>query len=68
MDDRKKNAFKLGVTVLVILAVLTVVEYLAASFKFNWAWLMFLIAIAKAYFVVNHYMHFPRLLKAEEEH
>ena len=68
MEEKKKNAYKLGVTVLVILAILTAIEFAVASFKFNWAWLMFGIAILKAWFVVQNYMHFPRLFGKEEGH
>jgi len=68
MDKKKKNAFKLGITVLIILAILTAIEFTVASFKFNWAWLMFGIAILKAYFVVTNYMHLPRLFTEEEGH
>ena len=68
MDEKKKAAFKLGVTVLIILAVLTVIEFTVASFKFNWAWLMFGIAILKAWFVVTNYMHIGRVFSNEEGH
>ena len=66
MDEKKKQAYKLGVTVLIILAVLTMIEFTVASFKFNWTWLFFGIAILKAWFVIRNYMHLPRLFNEEE--
>ena len=68
MEEKKRSAYKVGVTVLVILAVLTVIEFTVASFNFNWTWLMFGIALLKAWFVVQNYMHLPRLFKQEEGH
>jgi hypothetical protein len=66
MNVSKKNAYRTGLTVLLILAVLTVIEFALASFSLNWAWLLFLVAILKAWFVVQQYMHLPRLFSGEE--
>lgn len=68
MDEKKKLAYKLGVTVLIILAVLTAIEFALASIQINWVWLFFGIAILKAWFVVRNYMHLPRLFNEEEGH
>ncbi len=68
MDDKKKQAYKLGVTVLIILAVLTVIEYVVAAVDFNWAWLLFGIALLKAWFVLTNYMHIGRVFNSEEGH
>lgn len=67
MNKDKKQAFKLGLTVLIILAVLTVIEFTAATLNFNWGWLLFSIALIKAWFVIQNYMHLPRLFQNEEE-
>ena len=66
MDEKKKQAYKLGATVLIILAVLTALEFTVASFNFNWTWFLFGIAILKAWFVIRNYMHLPRLFNEEE--
>jgi hypothetical protein len=66
MNQKKKQSYRLGIIVLMILAVLTVIEFSVAAVNFNWSWLMFSIAILKAWFVIQHYMHLPRLFKEEE--
>ena len=68
MDKNKKQSYKLGWTVLIILAVLTGIEFLIASVNVPWTWILFLIAILKAWFVIQNYMHLPRLFKDEEVH
>ena len=63
----KSAAFRTSLTVALILAVLTVIEYFAAL-----AWpvasLLMLLGLFKAFLVVNNYMHISRLWSAEEEH
>jgi len=68
MDDKKKKALKFGVTVFVILAVLTLGEYWVATVNFQWWYLLVGIAIIKAWLVIQHYMHLPRLFSEEEKH
>jgi len=68
----KAQELRLGVNILVILAVLTVVEFgvavlpqvLSVSIP---VWpVLILIALIKAFLVIHNYMHFPRLLAPEE--
>jgi len=68
MDDKKKQAMELGIYVFVILAVLTIGEYWMASVGLPWWTILVGIAILKAWFVVQHYMHLPRLFNDEEKH
>jgi hypothetical protein len=68
MDENTKAAYKLGATVLLVLAVLTVIEFAIATINVPWGWILFLIAILKAWFVIQHYMHLPRLFSGEEGH
>ena len=68
MDDKKKQAFKFGIYVFIVLAVLTIGEYLISVFGFSGWIVFFAIAILKAWFVVQHYMHLPRLFSEEEKH
>jgi len=68
MDDKKKKALKFGVTVFVILAVLTLGEYWVATVNFQWWYLLVGITIIKTWLVVQHYMHLPRLFSEEEKH
>ncbi len=66
-NKKMKNAFKIGLYVFILLAVLTIVEYGIAIAGLSWGILFFGIAFVKAWFVVNKYMHLPRLfLEASE--
>jgi len=68
MSDMNKTAYRLGITVLVVLAILTVIEFVIATANISWTWIIFFIAILKAWFVIQNYMHLPRLFKDGEEH
>mgnify|MGYP003977455965 FL=1 len=68
MDDKKKQALKFGVYVFIILAVLTIGEYFIAVAGLPWWTALYGIAILKACFVIQHYMHLPRLFGEEEKH
>jgi undecaprenyl pyrophosphate phosphatase UppP len=68
MEEKKKISFRLGIVVLLILAVLTVVEFVVATINIPWIWILYVIALVKAWFVIKHYMHFPRLFTEEESH
>lgn len=61
----KSAAFRTSITVALILAVATVVEYFVALVN-SGAAVLLLIGLVKAYFVVNYYMHISRLWTAEE--
>lgn len=61
----KSAAFRLSLTVAVVLAVATVLEYFIAL-NYAGAAVLLLIGLFKAYFVVNNYMHISRLWTAEE--
>lgn len=68
-ENRSKmvELFRLGVNVMILLAILTVGEYLIGSTAVNWFVPLLVIALIKAFFVVRDYMHFPRLFAPEEE-
>ena len=61
----KAAAYRTSITVALILALLTVIEYFAAL-AYPTAALLMLIGLVKAYFVVNSYMHISRLWTAED--
>jgi cytochrome c oxidase subunit IV len=61
----KAAAYRTSITVALILALLTVIEYFAAL-AYPTAALLLLLGLVKAYFVVNSYMHISRLWTAEE--
>ena len=65
--DEKTKAFQVGIVVLIILAALTVVEYLVGSLApLFWAPLVG-IALIKAFFVARDYMHIGRVFAEDEE-
>ena len=68
MDDKKKQALKFGVYVFIILSVLTIGEYWISASGLPWWGVLFGVAILKAWFVIQHYMHLPRLFNEEEKH
>ncbi len=69
MENNKKNkAFQFGVYVFIILAVLTVGEYALAIVGAPWWSAFIVIALIKAWFVLQHYMHLPRLFAEEGNH
>ena len=67
MDKKKKAAFSLGVKVLIALAVLTVIEYFVAFLPNSATPTLFVIAIIKAWAIMQYFMHVSALW-SEEEH
>jgi hypothetical protein len=66
-EEKKKQAYRIGTTVLILLMFLTIGEYLIGSFVVGWAGVLIAIALIKTFFVVRDYMHIGRLFSAEEE-
>ncbi len=64
--EKKKAAYRLGVTTLIILAVLTGVEYWVGVTSGSAVWL-FLLGLLKAALIVQNFMHIARLWR-EESH
>ena len=67
MSDKKSAAFRLSITVGLVLAILTVVEYFAAIYHASTV-VLFLLALFKAVAVLNYFMHVSRLWRQEEGH
>lgn len=63
----KAAELRRGVVVMVVLAVLTLVEYLLAVMLNLWVALA-VIALVKAAIVINYYMHLPRVFHEEGGH
>ena len=67
MDENKKMAYRQGVVVLLLLAVLTIGEFFIGSVASLW-WMPLLgIALFKAFLIVRDYMHIGRLFSADVE-
>lgn len=69
-NEQKKKAYRLGVNTLLILAVLTAVEYWVGVASGSAVWL-FILALLKAAIIVQNFMHIARLWQTpgrEESH
>ncbi|GMR10095.1 MAG: hypothetical protein BMS9Abin28_0916 [Anaerolineae bacterium] len=60
MNDKKRAAYRMGVIVFLILAVLTAVEFYLASISGTVAGL-FILALIKAALIIRYFMHVNRL-------
>ncbi len=67
MNDKKAKAFRVGIIVMLVLAVLTIGEFSLAQSGAQWTAVFLGIALVKAFLVVRDYMHIGRLF-GEEEH
>ena len=75
-DQEKKNALqadsyktdlRTGVWIFFLLAVFTIGEFLAAVIAPTLGWLLIIVALPKAYFVITEYMHIRYLFNSDEE-
>lgn len=58
--------YQIGLYIFILLAVLTIGEYMIGAAGTPWVAVYFAIAIAKAAFVLQNYMHLPELFAPEE--
>ncbi len=64
-SEKKRAAYQQGVVTLMILAVLTAVEYWVGVASGSVVWL-FLLALLKAVVIVQNFMHIARLWRSPE--
>ena len=64
---KKKEAYRIGIVVLVLLGVFTIGEYWLGSIAIGWWAPLVAIAVLKAALVIRDYMHIGRLFAGEEE-
>jgi hypothetical protein len=67
MEEKKKRDYQIGVSVLILLVLLTIGEFLLGAIVPVWWTPLIGIAVLKAFFVVRDYMHLPRLFAGDEE-
>ncbi|MFQ5434854.1 MAG: cytochrome C oxidase subunit IV family protein [Anaerolineae bacterium] len=67
MENKKSNALKQGINVLIGLAVLTVAEYGISFLEFSTIALL-IIGLIKAGLILNYFMHVGLLWSEEGEH
>jgi cytochrome c oxidase subunit IV len=66
-EEKKKEAYRLGVVVLILLGAMTVIEYLIGYFAPLWWSPLLGIAALKAFFIIRDYMHIGRVFAKDEE-
>jgi hypothetical protein len=67
IEQRKKQAYGIGLSVFILLGFLTIGEFFLGSIAATW-WVPLLgVAVLKAFFVVREYMHIGRLFVSVEE-
>ena len=67
MEEKKSQAFRVGVVVLILLISLTIGEFLIGAFTEGLWTALLAFALIKAFFVVRDYMHISRVFASEEE-
>ena len=66
MEEKKQDAFRVGVGVLILLGVMTIGEYWLGALASAWWSPLLGVALLRAFFVVRDYMPLPRLFAPEE--
>ena len=67
LEEKKKMAYRVGVTVLILLAALTTGEFFIGLVAPYWGGVLLAIAALKAFFVIRDYMHIGAVFSPEEE-
>jgi Prokaryotic Cytochrome C oxidase subunit IV len=68
MDEiKKKEAYQKGIAIIILLAVLSAIEFTIGVLASAWWVPLMLIALVKAFFVVRDYMHIGRAFAGDEE-
>jgi hypothetical protein len=67
VEVEKRRLYRLGLIVLIILGVLTLLEFALSLLSVSLVWVFMLIALLKAFLVLRDYMHIGRLFKEEEQ-
>jgi hypothetical protein len=66
-EEKKKQAYRNGLVVLILLVTFTVGEFFIGAVASYWWAVLLGIALLKAFFIVRDYMHIGRLFASEEE-
>lgn len=67
IEESKRKAYRIGLTVFLLLAVLTIGEYFIGLVAWAWWAPLLGIALLKAFLIVRDYMHIGRIFAAESE-
>lgn len=66
-NNSLQDKYRLGLTILVLLATFTVGEFFIGRIAVGWIAPLFLIAIFKAWLILRDYMHISRVFAGDEE-
>ncbi len=66
-EEKKHEAYMVGIGVMILLAGLTIGEYFMGVFASAWALPILVVAAIKAFFVVRDYMHIGRVFAGDDE-
>ncbi len=66
-EEKKKQAYRNGLVVLILLVTFTVGEFFIGAVASYWWAVLLGIALLKAFFIARDYMHIGRLFASEEE-
>ena len=67
LESLKKKNNRVGMTVFLILVVLTIIEFAIALASSSLTVLLVGVAVAKAYLIIVYFMHIGRLFAGSEE-
>lgn len=67
-SESHKDALRSGLLVFGMLGILTIGEFIVAVIAPPWTFILWIVALTKAFFVVRDYMHVGRLFGDEEAH
>ncbi len=67
MEEKRNQLHRIGLTVLIILGVLTIGEFFIGAIAWQWWAILLAIASLKAFYIVREYMHIARLFQPQEE-
>jgi len=67
MNEKRAAAYRASVTVGLVLAILSILEYFVAIYLHSTV-VLFLLALFKAVAVLNYFMHVSRLWRQQEGH
>jgi hypothetical protein len=65
-EEKKKQAYRIGEVVLILLGTLTVGEFLMGYYVPYWAAPLLAVAALKAFFVIRDYMHIGRVFAGDQ--
>ena len=67
MEEKKNQAFRVGLTVFLLLAVATIGEFFLGSIAYSWWAPLLAIATLKAFFIIRDYMHLGRVFASTDD-